>query len=100
MPSIQVTLVANTVSLVPLDAPTTRIVITQEAGTAAEIYGTADGSLPVVPTNGVEITNEQFTVPAFEPLQTVVAPPLSGGFMTIPTLRLISAGTPTVLVQW
>src|ERR1700727_1473462 len=100
MASTQVTLAGGTVSIIPLDAPTTRIVVTIESGTAAEVYATADGSLPVIPTSGVEVTGQQKAISAATGFQRVLTPPLFGDHMAIPTVRLLSAGTPTVTVEW
>ena len=100
MASVQVTLVANTVSRITLDAPTGRVVVTQSAGTAAEIYATADGNDPVVPTNAVEVADQQRVIPAILGFQLVLVPPLFGDHMAIPSIRLLSVGTPTVTVEW
>jgi hypothetical protein len=101
MPYTQVTLVANTVATVTLDAPTGRIVLTQESGTPATVYGTTDGTLPSFPTNDAEIPDQyQFMLSAFVSDRVVVAPHLYGDHMVIPTVQLLSAGTPTISVQW
>jgi hypothetical protein len=99
MASITTTLVANTPAVIPLDAPTGRIVITQIGGTAAVVYATVDGSFPTIPGAG-EIPTTQRSLPAVAGGQVVLQPPLFGDHMVIPTVRLQSAGTPTVLVEW
>lgn len=109
MPSIQVALSANTPAIVPLDAPSGRVVITQQAGpTPAEIYATADGNLPVVPTSGVEVTNAQAMIPALLGAQVVIQPPLSTApgnagpaGRPIPVIRLVTAGAGVIAsVAW
>ena len=107
MSSTQVTLIGGTVALVSLDVPAARIVVTQVSGTPAEIYGTADGSLPVIPSSGVEVAGSQRTIPAVLGAQLVIVPPLATApglagptGRIIPTVRLLSNGTPTVLVEW
>lgn len=100
MASTEVTLSGGTVALVPLDAPTGKIVITQLSGTPAVIYATADGSLPVVPNSGTEVPGQQKVIPAVLGASQVLVPPLFGDHAAIPTIRLLSAGTPAVLVSW
>jgi hypothetical protein len=103
--SIQVTLTANTVLNIPLDVPTGRIVVTQAAGTAAEVYATVysdDQALPVFPTQGVELSSiaQQRTLSALLGSQIVLQPRLYGDHMVVPSISLLSSGTPTVLVEW
>jgi hypothetical protein len=97
-------LVANTVTNVPLDAPTGRIVVTQAAGTAAEVYATVltdDGITAVIPssTELPSVVNQR-TLSSLLGAQAVLQPRLYGDHMVVPTISLISAGTPTVLVEW
>ena len=99
MASIQQNLTAGVVSVVPLDAPTGRIVVTYQAGTT-EAYVSVDGSLPVVPTPGVEVPTQQNALPAVVGAQTVLKPPLFGTHMVIPTVRMVSSGSPTISVEW
>lgn len=70
------------------------------SGTAAVVYATADGNNPVVPSDGVEVTGTQQALPAVLGASLPLNAPLFGDHMTNPSVRLISAGTPTVLVQW
>lgn len=109
MPSTEVTLIANTVATVPLDAPTGRIVVTMVSGTASEVWATADGSNPVAPSSGVKVSDAQIALPAvlgvrdvlMPPLTPLSAPPAVGPpGRTIPSVRLLSAGTPVVRVAW
>lgn len=102
MASAQFTLVANTMSVLVLDAPAGRIVVTQAAGTPAEVYATTDGISPIVPTPGSEVSNvtTQRTLAALLGAQVVLQPHLYGDHMVVPTVLLLSAGTPTVLVEW
>lgn len=100
MASTQVTLVGGTVSRLTLGAPAGRVVVTQISGTPAVIYVTADGTDPVIPSSGVEVTGSQKALPALLAAQTVISPPLFGDHMAIPSIRLLSVGTPTVLVSW
>jgi hypothetical protein len=100
MPSQQVTLVAATIATVQLDAPTGRVIITQEAGTAAEVYITSDGTNPGIPTSGVTVPGSQQTLSAALGSVAACQPPQFGDHMAVGQIRLLSAGTPTVLVQW
>ena len=100
MASEQVVLVANAVTLFPLDAPTGRVVISIPSGTAAEVYCTADGSLPLIPGSGAENPSGQQMLSSVLGGQIVMQPPLFGDHMAIPIIRMLSAGTPTVLVEW
>lgn len=100
MPSVQVTLALGAITPIPIDAPTGRVVVTQMAGTPAEVYITADTSTPIVPIGGVEVAGNQSTLFALIGAQVTVQPPLTAGHMSKPTIQLLSAGTPTVLVQW
>jgi hypothetical protein len=65
----------------------------------AETYVTADGNVPVIP-GSAEVADTQIAVSAVVGDQKVTQPPLFGDHMQIPTVRLISSGTPTVLVAW
>lgn len=99
MGSAQPTLTTNTVLTVLGDAPAQRITLTMISG-AAEVYASADGSYPT-PEAASDETNTAVQVLA--PLvgaQTVLEPPLAGDHMTLPTVKLLSAGTPVVLVEW
>jgi hypothetical protein len=100
MPTEQVTLSPGAITPIVLDRPAGRIVITMESGTPAEVYGTADTSTPVIPGNEVEVPGTQFMVSAFISDRIVIQPPLYGDHMVIPTVNLLSAGSPTVSVQW
>jgi hypothetical protein len=100
MPSTQVTLVGGVAAVVPLDAPAGRVVVTLEAGTAAEVYVSVDGTLPVIPGNNVEVPGGQIMLASAFNSQAILAPPLFGDHMAIPTIRLLSAGTPVVSVAW
>jgi hypothetical protein len=96
--SVDVTLAASTPLLVPLDAPATRVTLTMMAG-AAETVATADGSNPTLPTS-TENSTPARVLPPVVGAQIVVCPPMPGGHMAIPTIRLQSAGTPTIHVEW
>ncbi len=100
MASEQVTLAASTVTLFPLDAPTGRVVISIVSGTAAEVYATADGSLPVIPGSSAEVSDNQQMISSVLGGQIVMQPPLFGDHMAIGTIRMISAGTPVVAIEW
>jgi hypothetical protein len=100
MASEQVTLAAGSISRLTLDAPTGRIVVTQSSGTAAEIFVTADGNDPVTPSGSTEVPDQQRPIPAVLGAQVVLQPPLFGDHMAIPSVRFLSAGTPTVTVEW
>lgn len=100
MASTQVVLVANTVVVVPLDAPTGRVVISIASGTAAEVYATSDGSLPVVPVPGTEVSDTQQMLSSVLGGQIIMQPPLFGDHMAVGAIRLVSTGTPTVSVEW
>jgi hypothetical protein len=100
VPVEQVTLVANTVATVNLNEPTERITVRLVGGTAAEVYCTADGSLPVIPTSGVEISDGQQALAAVLGDEITLEPPLVGGHEVIPVVNLLSAGTPIVEVLW
>jgi hypothetical protein len=100
MPTEQLTLVGGVVSLFPLDAPTGRVIVSIVSGTAAEVYATADGSLPIIPGTGAENSGNMQMISSVLGGQVVLQPPLFGDHMAIATIRLLSAGTPTVLVEW
>jgi hypothetical protein len=95
--SLQVTL-SSSPSVVPLDAPTGRIVVTM-ISSPAEAYVTADGSLPAIPSSTEEPGTGQ-VLAGVTGAQIVLQPPLFGTHMAIPTLRLVSSGTPTVAIEW
>lgn len=107
MPTIPVTLSAAVVSVVPLDSATGRIVVSQESGTPASVAITTDGSLPVLSSSGVEVLGVQAVLSGVAGASAVVQPPLQIAPGTagpagraIPTIRLLSAGTPTVRITW
>jgi hypothetical protein len=100
LPQIQKTLVANTVAVLPIDTPVGRVSLTAISGTPAVVYATTDGSAPVVPSDGVEVVGTQQALSAVLGAQLPLNVPLFGDHMAAPTVRLISAGTPVVLVQW
>lgn len=98
MASTQVTLAANAITPVALDAPTGRIVVTLlAAGTA---YVTTDGTAPVIPSGGVEIPSGQQVISGVAGQQFVVQPRLYGDHMAVPTLQFLSAGTPGISIAW
>jgi hypothetical protein len=96
----QVLLVAGSVQVVPLDAPATSVVLTIASGVAGEVYATADGSLPVIPLNDVEVPDGQIAMPAVIGAQAVLRPPLFGDHMAIPTIRLLSSVAAVVSITW
>ena len=100
MPSTQVTLAAGIMALVPLDAPTGRVVVTLEAGTPAEIYVSIDGSTPIVPGNNVEVPSGQVMLASAFNSQAVLQPPFFGDHMALATVRILSTGAPVVSVEW
>ena len=95
-----VTLVANTVVQVPLEAPTGRVVVTIVDGTPAPVFVTADGTDPIVPASGVVVGPAQSVIPAVVGEAIVVQPPFPGDGMVLGTISLLSTGTPTVSVEW
>jgi hypothetical protein len=107
MPSEQLVLGASTATPpLQLSVPATRVVITMEAN-AAETYVTCDGTLPVVPSAGVEVTGSQRCLAGVVGVQLVlqppfVAPPGAAGppGMVPAIIQAISGGTPTILVEW
>lgn len=98
MPQYSVTL-STTPVLVPIDAPAGRIVVTMWSS-PAPVFGTADGSLPVVPSNVTEVPGSQRALAAVIGQQMVLDSPQYGDHMANATVRLVSSGTPTVLVSW
>lgn len=99
MPLIQKTLSASTVAVIPLDAPTGRVTVTILSAPATT-FATADGSTPVIPTDGVEVSSAQRAIAGATGQQEVLVPPMFGDHMAIPTVRLLSAGTPVMSVEW
>lgn len=95
----QVTLSASTNLLVPLDSPTGRILVRMQSS-VAETYCTVDGSTPVIPTAGVEVPFMQRALAGVAGDYVILHPVLYGDHMQIPTVQLISAGTPVVSVEW
>lgn len=100
MASVQVALSGGTTSVETLNAPASRVLVKQVAGTPAEVYATADGSAPVIPTSGVTIPSGQQALAAVLGDVIVLEPPKFGDHMVIPTIRLLSAGSPTVVLEW
>lgn len=105
MGSLQVTLTGSTPVLVGFDEPVPEVVVTIQSS-PAEVYATLDGSAPVPPTSS-ESTGNCHLIPGVVGAQAVLenqtmAPPGAAGppGMVIPTLRLASAGTPVVSVEW
>lgn len=94
----QLTLAANAVTPITIDAPTGRIVVTFI--TAGTIYYTLDTSTPVIPSNDVEIVGTQQVLAGLAGQQCVIQPRLFGDHMAIPTLLVLSAATPAVAFEW
>jgi hypothetical protein len=86
--------------VVPLSAPTGRIIITIVANPAT-VVATADGSAPTVPV-GTTTNNTAGAViiPGVLGQQGILQPPLFGDHMQVPTVNLASTGTPTVIIAW
>lgn len=99
MGSEQPTLAANVVTSVTLDGPAGRIVLTMISG-AAEVVATADGSTPVLESGTPEAGEAVQALPPVVGAQIVLEPPLAGDHMNIPVVKLLSAGTPVVLIEW
>jgi hypothetical protein len=97
MASIQATL-SGSPSVIPLDAPTGRIVVTMMSS-PAEAWFTVDGSLPVAPS-GTENPTTQKTLAGVTGAQIVLQPPFYGDHMVIPTIRAASSGSPVVEIEW
>ena len=102
MAQVRVTLTGSTVTSVPLDAPTTRVTVSIATPDASnhEVYATCNGETPVIPTLGVEVADTQKMVPGGLGMGSTLYPRLYGDHMVIPTVQLISNGTPTVVVSW
>lgn len=98
MPTITETLVANTVTRVPLDAPTGKVVITMLSGPGT-LWATSDGTDPVVPAAS-EVTGSQQVLAGVVGAQLPLTPSVAGYPMVAPSIRLISAGTPVVEITW
>jgi hypothetical protein len=97
MSSVQATLSA-TPSVIALDAPTSRVVVTM-ISSAAEAYFTVDGSNPMAPTTTTDPGTKK-VLAGVVGAQIVLSPPLFGDHMAIPTLRAASSGAPTVQIEW
>ena len=93
-------LIANTVETVQLDSITGQILITMTAGTAAEVYVTVDGSTPVFPDGAAEVPSGQRVIAAAIGARIAIRPPEQGYPRVRPRVNLLSAGTPTVAVEW
>jgi len=98
MASVQVTCSGATPVVVPLGAPTGRVVLTM-VGAPADVYPTLDGSAPVIPGDTVN-SSDQCVLAGALGQQVVMQPPFFGDHMVAPVLRLASAGDAVVLVEW
>lgn len=99
MPSVQVTLVANTPTAVNLPSFSGRVVATMISA-PGETYITADGTGPVTPVNNTIATGTQAYLPGVTGAQTVVQPPLQPFPLKTPQIQLMSAGTPVIELSW
>lgn len=110
MGSVQKTLGVNVVEIINLDSPAGSVIVTmQGTGTPAESYVTADGTDPIIPVDGVEVTGSQRVLPAVAGFQKVMHPQMQNSTdangisppgMNIGQIRLRSLGTPTITVEW
>lgn len=98
MGSVQVTPTSATPVLVPIPVVTGSIVLTN-MGTA-ECWVTSDGSLPVAPSNGVNNTSDQQTIPPIAGAAIRFQPRQFGDHMAPVTLRIASTGSSIVQIQW
>jgi len=85
--SRHVTLVANTVSTVTLDADYDNVEVVSVDGTAA-VYFTVNGATPTVAGNGTVVLPAAIGAVSLQPYGPELA-----------TIKLISAGTPKVAVR-
>jgi hypothetical protein len=98
MATVQVTLNGSAQpAIVNLDKPTGQVVITMQAN-PAETYVTINGVYPVIP--GASVVQDQKTLPGNLGQWITIAPPILGGQPQLAQVRLLSAGTPTVTVEW
>lgn len=116
MGSYQVTLGANTVSAFTIPGPCYRFQVTQIAG-AATTYVTGDGTGPAFPASGTINTGDgsnrqggvgetQRVVPATTGVPVVIqglqpgSSLASSGGSSLTQVQMLSAGSPTLLVEW
>jgi hypothetical protein len=114
MGSYQVTLAANTFASFTIPGPCNRFQVTQLAN-AATTYITGDGTGPVIPTSGVVNTGAggtgsggvgagQRVLAAVNGAQVTIMGPQPGGNgsggTTYPQVTMLSAASPTLLVEW
>jgi len=100
MASVQVTLTGNPNNFTEVDIPnpTGRIIVTMMSS-VAEVWVTADGTAPVQPS-GTQNTSNQRTLAGVAGQQIIVQAAFPGGHMALPIIRLASAGSPVVEVEW
>ena len=100
MPSVQVTLTGNPNNYTEVDIPnpTGRIVATMMSS-VSEAWITVDQTAPVPPSGSI-ITNNQKTLAGVAGAQVVLQPPLPGGHMALPVVRLASSGSPVIELEW
>lgn len=114
MGSYLVTLTPNTPASFTIPAPCYRFQATQVSN-AATTYVTGDGTGPAFPQSGTvnnndgsdragDVSGTQHMIPATVGAQIVVQPSLPGsnghGGTTYPQVQLLSAASPTILVEW
>lgn len=116
MGSYLVALVANKSSSFTIPGPCSRFQVTQISGPATA-YVTGDGTGPVIPTNATinigdggtgsgGVGETQRVLAGVTGAQVIIRGPQPGSNMfasggsTYPQVQMLSAGTPTLLVEW
>lgn len=99
MASVQLVLTGATPVLFTPPGPVGRVLVTILSAPAT-VYITADGSYPILPTAGVENPTGLVTLAGVIGQQIQVPCPLFGDHMATPTLRLASAGSPVVQLDF
>lgn len=98
MPSSKELTLSTSATLLTLDKPANRVIVTMQ-GSAEEVYVTTDGSNPASPSSTTDANIR--ALPAVVGAQVVCQVPQPSDHMILPTIRLAAAtGTPTVIVEW
>lgn len=85
-------------AVVKIPDPATRIVLTM-VGSVADASITTDGSAPVALTS-TAAENRQSVLQGVAGSQTLVGVSQPGGHLALPSLRISSAGSPTIRIEW
>jgi hypothetical protein len=102
MPSVQQTLVPNQFFRYTITDAICRGVTVYQVANVAECWATANGQDPVVPSGGVEVTDGQTTLSGVLGLAgaRVLHPPYPAGQPVQPNIRILSQGSPTIVIEW